>query len=78
MSNQADARLEAAARHVREYGMSDANLAWIGLCDALVELIKGDLLHAPVESVPGLQAQARQLNALKSVAQSSVPFNGRA
>lgn len=78
MSQILDDGLEAAARRVREYGLSDVSLAWVRLCDALLEIIKDSLLHAPAADVPGLQAQARQLQALQEVARSKVPVNGRA
>ncbi len=70
--------LEDAARAVQAYGGSPNNEAWLVLLTCLVDHVKEDLLHASVVYVPGLQAQARQLRALRNVVLSTTPTNGRA
>lgn len=78
MSTSTDNALERAARNLREYGLTDNSKAWLQLLSALTEGIKDDLLHADLQTVPALQAQARQLRALQDVALSNIPTNGRA
>ena len=78
MSAELDGKLDATARWLREYGLSDNNKAWVTLFKALTESLKDELLYAAPETVPQLQAQARQLHALQDVVLSSIPTNGRA
>lgn len=77
MSNIQEA-LERAAHGVREYGLTDNSKAWLRLFSALTESLKEDLLNASPETVPALQAQARQLRALQDVALSKIAVNGKA
>jgi len=78
MSERALKQLDQAAREVREYGVSDNNRAWLGLFVALTECLKNDLLHAEPVHVPALQAQARQLEALRVLVMSETFTSGRA
>jgi len=69
--------VDVASAHVREFANSDCSNAWMSLLDALCVSYKEDLVHADLPNVAAIQAQIRQLNALKHIVTGNVRTNGR-
>ena len=61
------AKLDIEARTVREYAQSDCSRAISRYLQSLFDVYKEELVDAPAEDVPAIQARARQLAALKSL-----------
>lgn len=74
---QLTGRVGAAASTVRDYAGGDANVALLALLDALDALYREELVDVQPEGLLALQAQVRQLQALRGVAGGAVQMTGR-
>lgn len=72
-----NARLHAAASHLRDFAGSDCATALVKLINALMEAYKDELTYVKPDGLLALQAQVAQLEALKAVMGGAVQTNGR-
>lgn len=71
------ARLNEAAQTLRDHAGSDASRALVAWLDLAIAAYKDDLLDVGPQGLAALQAQVRQLEALKALARGAVQTNGR-
>ena len=69
-------RLEAAAGHLRAYKDGDAAVALVAWLEAAGNYYREQLVDVEPAHLQGLQAQVRQLEALKALARGAVQTNG--
>lgn len=69
-------RLEAAASHLRAYKDGEAAAALVAWLDAAGAYYREQLVDVEPQQLQGLQAQVRQLAALRAVARGAVQTNG--